>query len=457
MEGKLEDFEEVFAHFAQVWPPIPRHLSLVEPSLTFGCQNNIYPPYDFEVYSAPFFPVAERLVARAEVAEKSGDRELASELYLRAACVYRTARQPCPISPRQKLAFNLQKTAFFKGSALLDVPLVEHLIPHTHALPGTAEQYRTIPVTVRLPPGAQPGQSFPTVLQIYGLDGYRTEHTMPSSHHIARGWASIAVEIPGTGDCPADPNDPTSPDRLWSSVLDWIDAQPWIAKGKVVAWGVSCGGYYAMRIAHTHADRLLGVVAQGGGCHSMFDPEWLEIASHMEYPFDLTQVLALKFGYTDVEKMKVDSRPRFSLLENGILEMPSCRLLLINGMLDELFPIEDCLLPLRYGSVKEVRFFEDSKHMGEPHARKYILEWVESLFKTVDGGVEGGKLWAVDLKAGNGYAAPKPTANGTEKPVSNGVKKAITNGVNGVNGVNGIKKPVVVAKESGGQFVLNGC
>ena len=109
---------------------------------------------------------------------------------------------------------------------------------------------------------------------------------MPSSHHIANGWASIAVEIPGTGDCPADPNDPTSAERLWSSVLDWVEQQPWVEKGKLIAWGVSCGGYYATRIAHTHKDRLLGAVAQGGGCHHMFDPEWLEIASHMEYPFE---------------------------------------------------------------------------------------------------------------------------------------------------------------------------
>ena len=107
-----------------------------------------------------------------------------------------------------------------------------------------------------------------------------------SNHHIAHGWASIGVEIPGTGDCPADPNDPTSPDRLWTSVLDWIEKQEWVEPGKVAAWGVSCGGYYAMRIAHTHRERLLGVVAQGGGCHHMFDPEWLEIASHMEYPFE---------------------------------------------------------------------------------------------------------------------------------------------------------------------------
>ncbi|MCJ1225198.1 hypothetical protein MMC12_001847 [Toensbergia leucococca] len=371
MEGKLEDLEEAFAHFSEA-----RHCNCIQEPFSLA---DLHPPYDFDAYSKPFFPVAEKLERLAVEAETAGDTEKACQLFLRAACVYRTARQPSPQSPLQKIAWDRSKLAFFKGSKYLENPLTEHLIPHVHAKPGTKEMYTAIPVTVRLPTHTQP-QKFPTVLQIYGLDAYRIEHTMPSSHHIAHNWASIAVEIPGTGDCPADPHDPTSPDRLWSSVLEWVHRQDWVDSKRVVAWGVSAGGYYAMRIAHTHKGMLTGVVAQGGGCHHMFDPEWLEIASQMEYPFDIAQVLALKFGYPNVEDMKLDARKRFSLLENGILDKPSCRLLLINGMLDELFPIEDCMLPLQHGSVKDARFFQGLKHMGEPVARKYILEWVAELF-----------------------------------------------------------------------------
>lgn len=40
-----------------------------------------------------------------------------------------------------------------------------------------------------------------------------------------------------------------------------------------------------MRIAHTHRERLAGMVPQGGGYHSMIDPERLEVAGHMGYPF----------------------------------------------------------------------------------------------------------------------------------------------------------------------------
>jgi hypothetical protein len=44
----------------------------------------------------------------------------------------------------------------------------------------------------------------------------------------------------------------------------------------------------------------------------------------------LAEALAEKFGYGSVEEMKKDAQKRFSLLDNGILDKPSARLLLIN-------------------------------------------------------------------------------------------------------------------------------
>lgn len=167
----------------------------------------------------------------------------------------------------------------------MDPPIAEHLIPHTHGLPNTSEANSIIPVNVRIPSHTDK-TAFPTIVQIFGLDGYRTEFTPNSTTHVTNGWASVAVEIPGTADCPALIDDPESPDRLFSSILDWLDQQEWVEKGKVIAWGVSTGGYYAVRIAHTHAERLAGVVAQGAGTHHMFDPEWLDVTSHLDYPFE---------------------------------------------------------------------------------------------------------------------------------------------------------------------------
>lgn len=65
--------------------------------------------------------------------------------------------------------------------------------------------------------------------------------------------------------------------------------------------------------------------------------------------------MAIKFGYSDVESMKQGAQKKFSLLENGIFEKPSTQLLLVNGMEDSIFPIEDSMLALQYGGVKFAR------------------------------------------------------------------------------------------------------
>ncbi|EAT82802.2 hypothetical protein SNOG_09537 [Parastagonospora nodorum SN15] len=282
-------------------------------------QRDVKEPYDWDEYARTFFPTAEKLKKVAEQAEKEGDVEKA------------------------------------KGEG--DVVPVYHLVPES----------------------AKP---VPALIILTGLDGYRTELAVWMEGWRQVGIATIVLEIPGTGDCPANASDPTSPDRLWSSVLDWIDAQEGLDSKKTAMWAFSTGGYYAMRVAHTHHERLAGVVALGGGCHHMFDRRWLDEVNHLEYPFDLADTLAWKWGYgDDVEAFKREGMEKFSLLKDGTLDRPECaRLLLVNGTEDEIFPIDDYYLALMHGAPKEARFVEGVKHMGEPASFFIILKWLYKLF-----------------------------------------------------------------------------
>ena len=220
------------------------------------------------------------------------------------------------------------------------------------------------------------------MLFICGLDAYRTDHTPRTQEHVDRGFATISFEIPGTADCPAAPNDPTSPDRLMSSILDWVASNATAYSfdaSKIFARAVSMGGYYAMRVAHTHADRLFAVVAQGGGCHHMFDREWIRFQNQMEYPFALSDALAYKFGYRGedaVTKYAADAK-KFSLLESGVLDKPSCKLLLINGMEDSIFPIEDNFLVAVRGHKKDLIARGDRMHIANPGAEPILYSWID--------------------------------------------------------------------------------
>jgi pimeloyl-ACP methyl ester carboxylesterase len=223
------------------------------------------------------------------------------------------------------------------------------------------------------------------LLFICGLDAYRTDHTPRTQAHVDHGYATLSFEIPGTGDCPAAPADPTSPDRLISSVIDWVAANApayEFDQNKVLARGISTGGYYAFRAAHTHGDRLFAVVAQGGGCHYMFDAEWIRAQNQMEYPFALADALAYKFGYRDREPDTAVGRyaagaRRFSLADSGVLGTPACRLLVINGMEDSIFPIEDSLIVAVQGRQKDLVARGTRGHMGNPGAEDILYEWID--------------------------------------------------------------------------------
>lgn len=336
-------------------------------------------PYNWDEYAQVYFPQAEHLKSIAEQAEAAGEKEKASEYYLRASAVYRISRFPAPRSQVQREAWRLGKAACIKGLGMREHPVHEIEIPHTH---GASNEGSVIPVYHLVPDTATPEAPVPTVVIFTGLDGYRTELAVWMEGWRQVGVATVVLEIPGTGDCPANASDPTSPDRLYSSLFDWMDAQPLLDSTKRAIWAFSTGGFYAIRVAHTHADRLAGVVALGGGCHHMFDREWLDNVNHLEYPFDLANTLAYKWGYgDDVEAFKREAKAKFSLLEDRTLDMPECaRLLLVNGTEDEIFPIDDYYLALQHGAPKEARFVKGIKHMGEPASFFIIIKWLYKLF-----------------------------------------------------------------------------
>ncbi len=342
--------------------------------------------YRPDEYAEPFLPVGQRLASEAAAVLSRLQPDIARTLFLRAAAVFRIARFPINRSELGQEAWRLGKAAYEQAGQLLDPPSISVSLRFTHADAGPGDEDRPIEAYLRLPKGERPTKGWPVLLFICGLDAYRTDHTPRTQKHVDHGFATLSFEIPGTGDCPAAPSDPMSPDRLMSSVLDWVAANAssyGFDTQKVVARGISTGGYYAFRAAHTHADRLFAAVAQGGGCHHMFDPEWIGAQDQMEYPFALAEALAYKFGYRDadqavaVRRYAADAR-KFSLVDAGIVGTPTCKLLVINGMEDSIFPIEDSLIIALQGHRKDLVARGDRQHMGNPGAEDILYQWIDN-------------------------------------------------------------------------------
>jgi dienelactone hydrolase len=367
-DGKFEDFDPIFTELIKISDDDP---------------GILYRP---DEYAEPFFPVAQQLIAQAEDAISKGTVREARDLFLRAAAVYRMARFPINRSARTQDAWEKGKAAYEKAGQLLDPPILPLDIPFTHADASAGDRGDPVKAYLRLPKSAKPADGWPVLLFICGLDAYKTDHTPRTQEHVDRGYATLSFEIPGTGDCPAAPNDPTSADRLMSSVLDWVAATASKYEfnlKKIVARGVSTGGYYAFRIAHTHPDRLFAAVAQGGGCHHMFDAAWIRAQNQMEYPFAAADALAYKFGYRDagsaiaVDRYAINAR-KFSLVDSGVAGTATCKLLIINGMEDSIFPIEDSIIVATQGDKKDLVVRGDRRHMGNPGAEEILYEWIDS-------------------------------------------------------------------------------
>ena len=366
-DANVADFDPIFAELT---------------SLSGDDAGLLYRPDD---YARPFLPAGERLVVQAEDAASNGGVDAARDFFLRAAAVYRIARFPINRSPLGNEAWERGKAAYERGGVLLDPPSLPVAVPFTHADPSAGDRRTAIQAYLRIPGNEKPEAGWPVVLFVCGLDAYRTDHTPRTQGHVDAGYATLSFEIPGTGDCPAAPEEPTSPDRLMSSVLDWVAAsasQYGFDPKKIIARGISTGGYYAFRAAHTHVDRLFAVVAQGGGCHHMFDAAWIGAQDQMEYPFALAEALAYKFGFRDTDYAAAVSRyaaegRRFSLVDAGIIGKPTCRLLVINGMEDSIFPIEDSLIVATQGDRKDLIARGNRGHMGNPGAEELVYQWID--------------------------------------------------------------------------------
>lgn len=105
-----------------------------------------------------------------------------------------------------------------------------------------------------------------------------------------------------------------------------------------------------------------------------------------EYPFGLEEAYRQKYGYDSFEEVMEKCQDEFSLVSGkgeGVAVvgagMSSCRLLLVNGVLDGCMPVEDSMLLAEYGSPKEMRFLRERLHMGYPEANATVYPWMEGV------------------------------------------------------------------------------
>jgi len=321
--------------------------------------------YDRDAWAAAFSNVAKPYEAKATQAEEAGDAKGAKEDYLRAYQYYMLARYPTINSDGKKKAYRKSQEMLLRASRYFDVPITRVEIPFN----GRAGEGSSIVAYLREPKvGNAP---FPLLLSWGGIDGYKEEQLNDSA--LARGLATLAIDGPGVGDSPIKGSEDA--ERLFGTVLDWVASRETLDRRRVGVWGYSTGGYWAVKVAYVYMDRIACAVSQGGPVHYAFEPEWIQKQDRGEYPFEFFETIGYAFGVSSYEEW-VAFAPKLSLLRQGILDRPSAPLLLVNGLHDSVFPIQDYYLLLEHGSPKCARFYE-AGHMGfTKDTFETILNWI---------------------------------------------------------------------------------
>ena len=319
---------------------------------------------DRDGWARGFSALATPHEERAANAEAVGNSDIARREYLIAYDCYHVARYPAPNSPGKMAAYRKSQENFLKAARYFDPPLERVEMPFN----ATAGEGKVSVGLLRKPKGA----TRPPVVVLWGgIDAFKEER--PSDRYLQAGMATLAIDMPGVADAPLTGSE--NGERLWDAIFDYIAGRADLDDDRIGLHGGSTGGYWATKVAHTHAHRLRAAVNQGGPAHFAFQADWIVKAQRGEYPFELADTLACAFARSTSEQW-IDYAPRLSLLDQGILDRPCAPLLCVNGVNDSVFPIADMHLLLEHGSPKTARFYRGG-HMGGGDSQAVIIAWLK--------------------------------------------------------------------------------
>jgi esterase FrsA len=319
-----------------------------------------------EPWTAAWGGLSDRFAAAAGAAESTETRR---DLLMQAYRAAFMGRYPTPNHPLKERLYDRARELFIAATGLEDPPLEVVTVPFEGG-PGEGDH---VTFYVTRPSG---GVTPPPVVMVWaGIDTWKEEmHGRLGAFLRARGYAVLLVDMPGVGESPVRAG--RDAERQWTPVFDWLAQRDDLDARRCAAVGGSFGGYWAMKLAYTHRDRLRAAVNWGGGVHITFTPEWQHRSRNASsYLMDLMAARARIFGGDTFEDY-VARCQELSLLDQGWLDRPSAPLLLVNGRDDVQNSIDDIYLSLDHGGPKSVRVF-DGGHMGEGPVVPTIGAWLD--------------------------------------------------------------------------------
>ena len=222
-----------------------------------------------------FIRAAKRRQARAEAHEAEGRNIAAGENYFIAMLLWASARWPIFEANERLIWLEEQMNHCFEKY----IPHAAHPIEIVK-VPMICKDgvERAMPAYLHLPREPEPGERFPCVLSIDGMDACKENMvSMYGDPLLNRDIAVLAIDGPGQGECCTIPIHVTETNHMDGAVaaVDFLCEHPHIDAENICVKGVSFGTYFGTLAAAALGDRIKGVavtgVCQEPGCNTIFN------------------------------------------------------------------------------------------------------------------------------------------------------------------------------------------
>jgi len=174
----------------------------------------------------------------AEEAERAGRRLTAGQAWLRAGLCWHFGKFVFVHDQEQlRAASDKASSCYGRGAWSLEPPAERVLIPYDGI---------TLPGLFRKPAGVTRA---PALLMIPGLDSVKEELQATADFFLRRGIATLAIDGPGQGETEFLRDIEPAYERPAGAAIDWLQAREDVDGERIGVYGVSLGGYYAVRVA----------------------------------------------------------------------------------------------------------------------------------------------------------------------------------------------------------------
>lgn len=275
-----------------------------------------------------FAAAARRREIKAENFEKQRRKVSARESYFIAAMLYSAARWPIFENNEKSIDYNTRMVRCYDKFAEYAPHPVERIeVPF-------GGKGKVLPGYLHLPHKPAPGEKFPCVIGIDGMDGSKEIMcSMYGDKFLERGMANFIYDGPGQGECTISGIHVTETNHMDAALAIWdrLVQHPNIDPERVVVWGISFGSFFALQAAAALGAKLKGAavtfVNHEAGLNSIMD---------MAAPSFKMRFMYMA-GYDDEAEFD-EFKKKFSVAP--LIAKLKCPILIQGGEDDELSPIE---------------------------------------------------------------------------------------------------------------------